>query len=97
MPYAVVVLFTIKPDALEDFIPLMRANAQTSLLEEVGCQQFDVATDPARPNEVFLYEVYSDRAAFEAHLASAHFKKFDLAVTDMIAAKDVRTYAQVQQ
>jgi quinol monooxygenase YgiN len=97
MPYAVVVLFTIKPDALKAFTPLMLANAQTSLLDEAGCQQFDVATDPACPNEVFLYEIYSDRAAFEAHLASAHFKEFDLAVADMIAAKDVRTYAQVQQ
>jgi quinol monooxygenase YgiN len=97
MPYAVVVTFTIKPDAFDDFMPLMRGNARTSLLEEVGCHLFDVATDPVRQNEVFLYEIYSDRAAFEAHLASAHFKNFDAQVSGMIASKDVRTYAQVDQ
>lgn len=97
MPFAVVVTFTIKPDAMEEFSVLMRANARTSLLDEQGCHQFDVLSDPARPNEVFLYEIYSDRAAFDAHLASAHFRKFDAAVADMIASKDVRTYAQVLQ
>lgn len=97
MPYAVVVTFMITPDAVEAFIPLAQANARISLHNEVGCHQFDVATDPARPDEVFLYEIYSDRAAFDAHLASAHFKEFDAAVAHMIASKDVRTYAQVKQ
>ena len=97
MPYAVVVTFTIKQDAMEDFTSLVLANARKSLLDEDGCNQFDVATDPACPNEVFLYEIYSDRAGFDAHLASAHFKEFDAAVLNMIAAKDVCTYSQVAQ
>ncbi|MFT5742578.1 MAG: autoinducer 2-degrading protein [Paracoccaceae bacterium] len=97
MPYAVVVTFKIKPDAMEEFAPLMQANAGASLFDEDGCHQFDVATDPGRPNEVFLYEIYTDRAAFDAHLASPHFKTFDMAVADMIALKDLRTYAQVEQ
>lgn len=33
--------------------------------------------DPGRPNEIFLYELYTDRAAFEAHLASDQFVAFD--------------------
>ncbi len=78
-------------------MPLMLANARTSLRDEDGCHQFDVATDPARTHEVFLYEIYTDRAAFEAHLASVHFKDFDAAVTGMIASKDLRTYSQVEQ
>ena len=34
--------------------------------------------------------VYDNRAAFDAHLASAHFKRFDPAVAPMVAAKTVR-------
>ena len=74
----------------------MIANARTSLAEEPGCHQFDVCTDPARPDEVFLYERYTDRAAFDDHLASAHFKAFDARVAPMIAAKEVRTYHEVR-
>lgn len=96
MSYAVVVTFQIKPGAMPDFMPLMLANARTSLADEPGCHQFDVATDEGRPDEVFLYEIYTDRAAFDAHLASTHFRAFDVAVADMIASKLVRTYDVVQ-
>jgi quinol monooxygenase YgiN len=44
----------------------------------------------ARKASVFLYEIYDDRAAFDAHLAAAHFKRFDAAVGSMVASKAVR-------
>lgn len=93
--YAIVVTFEIKEDRIGAFMPAMLQNAQTSLSEEPGCRRFDVCTDPGRPTEIFLYELYTDRAAFEAHLASDHFAAFDVQVADMIAKKDVRTYAEV--
>lgn len=95
--YAVCVTFQIKPEQLEVFMPLMQQQAQNSLAQEAGCQQFDVCTDAARPNEVFLYEIYDDSAAFQLHLASEHFKTFDVAVADMLADKQVKTYTQVQR
>jgi quinol monooxygenase YgiN len=94
--YAVVVTFQIRDGSFDAFLPTMTKNAQTSLSAEPGCHRFDVCTDPERPNEVFLYELYTDRAAFEAHLQSPHFKAFDAQVADMITHKDVRLYAQVR-
>ena len=93
--FAVVVTFDIHTADLERFMPAMIENARLSLEREEGCHQFDVCTDPARPNEVFLYELYRDAAAFAAHLDSAHFRAFDRAVAPMIAAKTVRTYEKV--
>lgn len=75
----------------------MLENAAASLGNEAGCHQFDVATDPDRPAEVFLYELYSDAKAFSAHLETAHFATFDASTSDMIEAKDVRTYQEVRQ
>ncbi len=95
--FAVVVTLTLKPDVREAFMALMHQNARRSLSEELGCHRFDVATDPDRPDEVFLYELYSDAAAFQAHLQSAHFAAFDKSTAAMIAHKDVRTYCEVHQ
>lgn len=95
--FAVTVQFTIKDGKMEAFLPLMRENALTSLKEEPGCHQFDVCTDPTTPQEVFLYEIYDDDAAFEAHLASSHFQAFDAGVAGMVAAKTVRTFTEVSQ
>lgn len=93
--YAVTVLFHVKIDRLADFLPLMMTNAALSLGQEPGCHRFDVCTDSARQDEVFLYELYTDRAAFDAHLNSAHFNQFDAAVSDMICSKHVQTFDQV--
>lgn len=95
--FAVVVTLQINPADWTEFMPLMTRNAAASLTEETGCHQFDIATDPARPNEVFLYEIYTDAAAFDAHLATTHFTAFDAAVANMVVEKSVKTYAKVMQ
>ena len=89
--YVIVVDFEIKPERLAEFMPLMLENARASRETEPGCRVFDVCVDPKKETSVFLYEVYDDRAAFDAHLASEHFKRFDAAVAPMLASKAVRT------
>jgi autoinducer 2-degrading protein len=89
--FAITVEFRLKPSATERFLGLVLANAATSLSEEPLCLRFDVLTarDPARGGTVTLYEVYADRAAFEHHLATPHFRAFEAAVRDLVAEKSV--------
>jgi len=95
--FAVLVHFRVKPDSYDAFLPLMVENAQTSLRDEAGCTQFDVLTDPDRPGEVALYELYDTPEAFQLHLATPHFQKFDAAVAPMLSDKQVTTWRSVQQ
>ena len=90
--YVVTVEFEIKAGKLDEFRAQMIANDTASREREPGCLQFDVCADPAKPERIFLYEIYTDRAAFDAHLAAEHFKTFDRTVAPWIAAKVVRTY-----
>ena len=90
--YVVTVVFAAKPEHLDDFLPAMNANAQASLEREEGCHQFDVCQDPENPNVIFLYELYTDRAAFDVHLASEHFQDFNALTADWVADKQVRTF-----
>ena len=93
--YVVTVEFEIKTDKLDEFRGQMVANARASREREPGCRQFDVCADPAKPQLIYLYEVYDDRAAFDAHLAAEHFKTFDRTVAPWIAAKAVRIYERL--
>ena len=90
--YVVTVEFGIDPAQWAQFMPLMVENARRSRTGEPGCRQFDVCVDPARPGTVFLYELYDDRAAFDAHLASPHFKAFAAATEKMIVNRHVATW-----
>ena len=93
--FVVTVTFTIAQDQAAAFMPLMVENARASLDGEPGCRRFDVCQDPERPDVVFLYEVYDDAAAFDAHLSMAHYQEFSAATEAMVVGKDVKTYALV--
>ena len=87
--------FEIKPDRIADFRKAMLVQARNSLDKESGCRQFDVCFDPKDDKNVFLYEVYDDKAAWDAHLASDHFKSFFATVSDWLASKEIRTWERV--
>ena len=87
--------FEIKPDRIADFRKAMLVQARNSLEKESGCRQFDVCFDPKDDKKVFLYEVYDDKAAWDAHLASDHFKSFFATEADWLASKEIRTWERV--
>ena len=76
-------------------MPLMLENARQSLDLEPGCHRFDVCTGPDGKNAVFLYELYSDAAAFESHKSMAHFLEFSAKTEQMVASKTVETFTLV--
>ena len=87
---ALVVEFHIKPEFVGDFAAAIEDNARASRDTEPGCRQFDVCRDPADPSLFYLYELYDDEAAVQAHLKSAHFLQMDAATASWIDAKVVR-------
>jgi quinol monooxygenase YgiN len=84
--YVVTVEFEIAAGKFASFMPLMLENAAASR-REPGCHRFDVCTPHDRANVVFLYEIYADEAAFQAHLQASHFKAFATATGDMIVGR----------
>lgn len=90
--FVVTVIFELHAGRAEEFKPAMLAQARNSLEAEADCLHFDVCQNPEQADEFFLYEIYRDRAAFDLHLASAHYKSFDATVTPMVADKTVKLY-----
>ena len=93
--YVVTVEFTINPGFIERFRERVQQQAGDSLAGEPDCHVFDVCVDAHREEIVFLYEVYSDRSAFDVHLNSVHFVDFDLVVRDWVSDKQVVCYERL--
>jgi (4S)-4-hydroxy-5-phosphonooxypentane-2,3-dione isomerase len=93
--YVVTVLFTLKPEYAAEFLQAVTHNAKTSLAEEPGCSQFDVCIPAAASNQVFLYEIYDSKAAFDVHLASSHFHAFDVQSAPWVVTKAVNVMERV--
>ncbi|MBX6321000.1 MAG: antibiotic biosynthesis monooxygenase [Rhodospirillaceae bacterium] len=87
--FVIIVEFRLAPGAREELLRLIADNANASVREEPGCRRFDVLTPVGEPDRVVLYEIYDDRAAFEAHLRTSHFLRFNEASGPLIVDRKI--------
>ena len=80
--YVSIVPIQVKEGHKEEFVKASLLDAQGSVNDEPGCLRFDLIQDPGDPNRVWLYEIYKDEAAFQAHTQAPHFLKWRDTVQD---------------
>jgi len=92
--FVVSVEFEVDSAHLAAFRRTVLKQAKNSLDLEGDCHTFHVCVDGEgeRSNRFFLYEEYTDRPAFDAHLASGHFRDFSALVNPWVVSKQVRTW-----
>jgi (4S)-4-hydroxy-5-phosphonooxypentane-2,3-dione isomerase len=84
----------IVPAEREKYMEAIKENGATSV-KEPGCRQFDIHVLASNPNHVFLYEVYDNEAAYQAHRTTDHFKKYAAATANMVAQRNPRPMTPV--
>lgn len=72
--YSLFIKTRVKRGCVKDFLAAIKANAEASVATEPGCLVFDVSQDRGDPEVIYLYEIYRDDAAYEAHTQTAHFR-----------------------
>jgi quinol monooxygenase YgiN len=93
--YVVTVDFVAKPEHVDAFRVEMLKNARASLANEPGCRQFDVSVVADDPAHIFLYELYDDRAAYDAHRLTPHFREFDARTAPLVVSKTGRHFQRI--
>ncbi len=91
--FVILARFHLREGALPRFLDAVRRNAAQSVADEPGCRRFDVLTPLEGGNEVVLYEIYDDAAAFDAHLATPHYAAFRAATAELVLASRIERLA----
>jgi len=86
---ALLVTIRIQPSHREAFMESMLDDACHSVQDEPGCLRFDVLEDVEDPNRIFLYEVYRDEEALEAHRQAPHFLRWKQTTRDWFDGEPV--------
>jgi (4S)-4-hydroxy-5-phosphonooxypentane-2,3-dione isomerase len=77
----------IQRENVERFMAALLSNAREAR-KEPGCRQFEVLVDMSDPTKMFLFEVYDDAKAFEAHQQTPHFKKYFAEAVPLLASRE---------
>jgi quinol monooxygenase YgiN len=70
----IVVEFEVKPENRDQFIEVLKAQAQTTRAED-GCQEYDVMLPNNDAKHVLVVEKWRDEASHSAHLNGPSFAK----------------------
>jgi autoinducer 2-degrading protein len=78
----------IVPGQIDNYLAALKENGAASVKEESGCRAFEITVSQKDPNHVFIFEVYDNAAALDAHRQTDHFKKYAATTKDMVAKRD---------
>jgi quinol monooxygenase YgiN len=83
MPKTLYAEFTVKRGHEARVAEMMRELAG-HVRQEPGNVTFAPYTEEANPNRYFVFEVYADDAAFQAHITADYGARFNAELTDLI-------------
>lgn len=82
--FVVIAEFRVKAGAMAAFLAAAEDDARHSLAGEPTCRRFDVVQVDGDGDTVLFFEVYDDRAAFNAHLKTPHVARFRAAFPPLV-------------
>lgn len=74
----------IDPLQLESYIAALRDEIETSIRIEPGVLSLYAVALKDNPAHIRIFEVYSDMAAYQAHLETPHFKRYKSLTQNMV-------------
>ena len=77
-------IVTVDPNRLEEYMKFAAECGKTSMREEPGVLMMYSMQDKLQPNKISILEIYADRAAYERHIKTAHFRKYKQGTLSMV-------------
>lgn len=75
---------TVDPARLEAYNAFLKEEIEASMRLEPGVLTLYATAEKDTPNKVTILEIYADRAAYESHLKTPHFKKYKQGTLTMV-------------
>jgi quinol monooxygenase YgiN len=80
----------VDPARVEAYTIALKEHIETALRVEPGILALYSVADKDNTAHVIVFEIYRDRQAYDAHLATAHFSKYKLITNEMVQSLKLR-------
>ena len=79
----------VDPAQLDEYLKSATECGTTSMREEPGVLMMYSMSDKRRPNRITILEIYADKAAYESHIRTPHFRKYKESTLKMVRKLDL--------
>jgi quinol monooxygenase YgiN len=95
-PYVRVAEIEIDPAQLDAYKIAAKEQVEAAVRLEPGVLALYCVSDKDNPAHVFVFEIYADVNAYNAHLDTAHFRKYKIGTQDMVKSLKLRDTVPIQ-
>jgi quinol monooxygenase YgiN len=81
---------------LESYQAALKEEIQTSFRVEPGVLAIYAVAEKKNPSKLRFFEMYANEAAYDAHIASAHFKKYVETTKSMLTSRKIIDTVPIQ-
>lgn len=74
----------VDPAQLDAYNALLKEEIEASMRLEPGVLTLYATAEKKAPNRITILEIYADRAAYESHLQTPHFRKYKQGTLSMV-------------
>jgi len=82
--YVQIAEIEIDPMQLEAYKAALREHIESAIRAEPGILSLEAVAEKANPTHIHVFEVYTDAAAYKAHLEASHFKTYKAVTEKMV-------------
>src|SRR5262245_33133481 len=86
-PFVRVAEIEVDPAQREAFISAVKEEMDEAVRLEPGVLAIYAVAEQAVPSRLRFFEIYADEAAYDAHLESAHFRKYRMTTEPMVRSR----------
>jgi quinol monooxygenase YgiN len=79
----------IDADQLSAYTAALKEEISTSIRVEPGVLTLCAVAVKDHPTQIRIFETYADRAAYESHLQTPHFKKYKTETANMVKSLEL--------
>lgn len=79
----------VDPLQLNEYNAALKEQMNTAVKLEPGVLSYYAVAEKVDPSVITIIEVYADTAAYKAHIATPHFKKYKAKVEEMVKSLEL--------
>src|SRR5689334_19245461 len=80
---------SVDPLQLDKYNAALKEQMTTAVRVEPGVLTYYAVADKNDPSSITILEIYADKAAYNLHIATPHFKKYKETVKDMVKSLEL--------
>lgn len=82
------VAIDVRPGKFDEFVSKLNQHAAV-IRAEVGCELLEIYRDTQKENVVNVWEIWTDRPSWDAHMVNENSKKWQAVASDLVFGETI--------